>query len=188
MLLRAAFSRCLRTTVLVAVVRGLVLADARALTVFELLTEPELTPKKFASKFERFEYEFDPLVQPADVFLRREIGDCDDYAILANHILKQRGFQTRILHIRLVGRVAHAVCYVDEAKAFLDFNNRRYFRNVERSGRRLREIADEVASSFKGSWTSVSEFTYDYKEGKKHFARTVVKTEPPERDADAGAP
>jgi hypothetical protein len=38
---------------------------------------------------------------------------------------------------------------------------------VERCGRRLRDTADEVASSFKGNWTSVSEFTYDYKEGKK---------------------
>lgn len=184
--LPAAVARCLRTTLLVGVMLGLVLADARALTVFDLLTEPGLTPKKFAAKFERFEYEFDPFVQPAEVFLRREIGDCDDYAILADNILKQRGFQTRIIHIRLVGRVAHAVCYVDDAKAFLDFNNRRYFRNLERSGRRLREIADEVASSFKGNWTSVSEFTYDYKEGKKHFARTVVKTDPPEQDADAG--
>jgi hypothetical protein len=183
---RAAASRSLRTTLLVGVVAGLMLTDARALTVFDLLTEPELTPKKFASKFERFEYEFDALVQPPEVFLRREIGDCDDYAILADHILKQRGFQTRIIHIRLVGRVAHAVCYVDGAKAYLDYNNRRYFRNVERCGRRLREIADEVASSFKGNWTSVSEFTYDYKEGKKHFARTVVKTDPPESDADAG--
>jgi hypothetical protein len=186
--LRAAVTRCLRTTLLVGVMLGLVLADARALTMFDLLTEPELTPKKFAAKFERFEYEFDPLVQPAEVFLRREAGDCDDYAILADHILKQRGLQTRIIHIRLVGRVAHAVCYVDEAKAYLDYNNRRYFRNVERSGRRLREIADEVASSFKGNWTSVSEFTYDYKEGKKRFARTVVKTDPPAQDADAGVP
>lgn len=183
---RASLHRCLRTTALVAVVLGLVLADARALTVFELLTEPGLTPKKFAGKFERFEYEFDALVQPAEVFLRRETGDCDDYAIFADHVLRQRGFQTRIIHIRLVGRVAHAVCYVDESKAFLDFNNRRYFRNLERSGRRLREIAQEVASSFKGNWTSASEFTYDYKEGKKHFARTVVKTDPPESDADAG--
>ena len=47
----------------------------------------------------------------------------------------------------------------DAKKAYLDYNNRRYFRNVERCGRRLRDIAEEVASSFKGNWTSVSEFT-----------------------------
>jgi hypothetical protein len=120
MALRTVFFRSLRTTILVGVMAGLVLADARALTVCDLLTEPELTPKKFAAKFERFEYDFDPLVQPPEIFLRREIGECDDYAVLADPILKQRGFQTRIIHIRLVGRVAHAVCYVDEAKAYLD--------------------------------------------------------------------
>jgi DNA transposition AAA+ family ATPase len=84
-----------------------------------------------------------------------------------------------------VGRVAHAVCYVDDNKAYLDFNNRKYFLNLERCGRSLREIATEVAESFKSNWTSVSEFTYDYKEGRKRYTRTVGKTDPAAQDADA---
>jgi len=185
MLVRHPCLRFLRSLGLAGVVLGLLLGEGRALTLFDLLTENNLTPKRFAAKFENFDYEFAPEVQLPDPFLQRETGDCDDYAILADYVLKQRGYRTRIIHIRLVGRVAHAVCYVDEAKAFLDFNNRKYFLNLERCGRSLREIATEVAESFKGNWTSVSEFTYDYKEGRKRYTRTVVKTEPAAQDADA---
>ncbi len=177
--------RFLRSLGLAAAVLGLLLGEGRALTLFDLLTERDLTPKRFAARFETFEYEFAPEVQLPDTFLQREKGDCDDYAILADHVLKQRGLQTRIIHIRLVGRVAHAVCYVDDNKAYLDFNNRKYFLNLERCGRSLREIATEVAESFKGNWTSVSEFTYDYKEGRKRYTRTVGKTDPAAQDADA---
>lgn len=177
--------RFLRSLGLAAAVLGLLLGEARALTLFDLLTERDLTPKRFADRFETFEYEFAPEVQLPDTFLQREKGDCDDYAILADHVLKQRGLQTRIIHIRLVGRVAHAVCYVDDNKAYLDFNNRKYFLNLERCGRSLREIATEVAESFKSNWTSVSEFTYDYKEGRKRYTRTVGKTDPAAQDADA---
>ena len=46
---------------------------------------------------------------------------------------------------RFVGRVAHAVCYVTEDKAYLDYNNRKYALNVERCGATLREIAAQVA-------------------------------------------
>jgi len=176
-----------RRLVVAALLQGLVVADGRALTVFELMTDPKLTPRSFAGKFERFEYEFDPEIQPAEIFLRRERGDCDDYAVLADLVLKPKGYTTRIIHIRLVGRVAHAVCYVEESKAYLDYNNRRYFWNLERSGSSLRAIANKVADSFKGNWTSVSEFTYDYRERKKDFTRTVIKTDPPSQDADAGA-
>jgi hypothetical protein len=160
--------------------------DLRAITLGDLLTEPNLTPKRFAAKFEDFAYEFDPQVQKAEVFLRRQSGDCDDYAILADYVLRRRGMNTRIIHVRLVGRVAHAVCYVTEAKGMLDFNNRKYAANVERCGRTLRQIATEVAASFKANWTSVSEFTYDYTAGKKTFTRTVVKTDPAAQDPDAG--
>ena len=54
---------------------------ASALTLQELLAEKELTPKKFASRFADFEYEFAADVLPADVFLQRRKGDCDDYAV-----------------------------------------------------------------------------------------------------------
>ena len=87
-----------------------------------------------------------------------------------------------------LGRIAHDVCYVTEAKAYLDYNNRKYISNLQRSGRTIRQIATEVADSFEANWTSASEYTYDYKEEKKHFNRTVVKTDPPAQDPDVRPP
>ena len=155
-----------------------------ALTLADLVNDAKLTPKRFAARFERFEYEFHPEVQPPDVFLSSERGDCDDYAILADHVLKKKNYTTRLVRVSLVGRVAHDVCYVVQSKAYLDYNNRKYASPLEGSGRRLRAIAAEVADSFEANWTTVSEYTYDYAVDKKQFVATVVKTDPPARDPD----
>lgn len=155
-----------------------------ALTLQDLLGEKDLTPKKFARYFADFDYEFGADVLPADVFLARRKGDCDDYAVLADHVLRHHRQTPRLIHVRMVGRVAHAVCYVTEAKAYLDYNNRKFLFNVERSGASLREIATQVAASFNANWTSVSDFTYSYEEDRKHFGVTVVKTDSPSADPD----
>ncbi len=157
-----------------------------ALTVKELLDDPNLTPKRFANLFENFTYEFINYVQPPDEFLKTRVGDCDDYAVLADFVLKQKGFGTRLIHIRMVGRIAHAVCYVTENKAYLDYNNRRYSFNLERCGPTIREIATKVARSFEANWTSASEFTYDYQTEEKKAQFTVVKTDLPGKDPDRG--
>jgi hypothetical protein len=67
----------------------------------------------------------------------------------------------------------------------LDYNNRAYVKNLQRSGRRLREIADKVADSFDANWTSASVYTYNYDEDIKHMKLVVVKTDPPSEDPDA---
>ncbi len=159
----------------------------RALTLAELLADPKLTPKRFAALFESFHYEFGAEVQDADQFLRSKRGDCDDYAVLADYVLSRRGFGTRLVHVRLVGRVAHAVCYVNEERAYLDYNNRTYFVNLQKSGSTLREIAEKVSKAIEGNWTSASEFTYDYATNEKAVVRTVAKTSPPALDADVVA-
>jgi hypothetical protein len=86
----------------------------------------------------------------------------------------------------MVGRVAHAVCYIVEDRAYLDYNNRRYSFNLQRSGPSIREIASKVARSLESNWTSATEFTYDYKTEVKNALFTVVKTEPPGNDPDRG--
>lgn len=156
-----------------------------ALTLMDLLMDPKLTPKRFAAYFEDFSYEYGAEVLPAEVFLERRRGDCDDYAILADYVLKRKGFATRLIHIRMVGRVAHAVCYVNQSGAYLDFNNRKYMLNLKRCGRTIREIATKVSESFEANWTSASEFTFDYGEDRKQFGATVVKTDPPSMDPDS---
>lgn len=158
------------------------LAPLGAVTLAEMLNDPGLTPKRFAAYFEDFDYEFSPEVLSPKVFLEQRRGDCDDYAILADYVFGARNFDTRLVHVRMVGRIAHAVCYVTESRAYLDYNNRKYFINLQRCGATLREIATRVADSFEANWTSASEFTYDYKEDQKHFGPTVVKTDPPAQD------
>lgn len=171
---------------LAGLIAVLLLGRLDALTVADLLSDPKLTPRKFANYFEDFTYEFIEYVQDPNVFLGTRIGDCDDYAILADHVLKRKNFNTRLIHVRMVGRIAHAVCYVVENKAYLDYNNRRYTFNLERCGPSIREVAGKVARSFEGNWTSASEFTYDYKTEVKNALFTVVKTELPGNDPDRG--
>ncbi len=61
-----------------------------ATTLPSLLFDDRMTPKRFAAQFETFEYEFHAEVQPPDVFLSTRRGDCDDYAILADYVLKRK--------------------------------------------------------------------------------------------------
>ena len=155
-----------------------------AITLEDLLNDPKMSPKHFADYFEDFAYEYSAPVQSPEEFLTARRGDCDDYAVLADYILKRKNYQTRLIHIRMVGRVAHAICYVTQSHAYLDYNNRHYFITLQRCGASLREIATKVADSFEANWTSASEFTYEYQENKKHFGATVVKTDPPASDPD----
>ena len=97
---------------------------AMAVTHSELLGDTQMNPKRFAGHFANFRYEYYPSVQPVDAFLRSERGDCDDYAILADEVLRRRQFETLLVHVRLAGMTAHAVCYVTQNRAYLDYNNR----------------------------------------------------------------
>lgn len=157
---------------------------AQSLTLDALAGDPKMTPKRLAQAVSKFAYEFHTRVQSPEAFLERRAGDCDDFAVLAAVVLKQRQFHTRLVHVRMVGRVAHAVCYVQEARGYLDYNNRSYLLKLTGSKPQLREIADKVADSFKANWTSVSEFTYDMVSEEKAILCTVVKTERPELDPD----
>jgi hypothetical protein len=164
-------------------------APVHALTLADLLADSKMTPKRFAGYFEDFAFELHPFdVQDPEVFLATRRGDCIDYAVMADYVLRRDGYGTRLVRVEMVGKnMGHAVCYVNENAAYLDYNNRRYFLKLTRSGSRLREIASKVADSFEANWTFASEFTYTYKEGVKHAVMTVVKTDPPEIDPDSGS-
>jgi len=151
-------------------------ASLDAVTLGELTGTPKLSAKKFAGYFGDFAYEFESQIQPAAEFLAREKGDCDDYAVLADFVLKQHGLETRLIHVRLAGRVAHAVCYVSESKAYLDYNNRAVFFTLARSGPDLRDIASKVAQSLEANWTTASEFSYSYSTRRKTMIATISQT------------
>ena len=164
------------------------LTPASRFTVEELERAPEMTPKQFGNLFENFRYDFSPYVLPVDEFLDDRRGDCDDYAILADHVLSPKGYRTRLIRVVITGSdVAHVICYVTEKKAYLDYNNRKYFVNLERSGPSLRQIATKVADSFEKNWTSATEFTFSYATYRKTARFTVVKTDPPAQDPDRRA-
>jgi len=175
-----------RWAVLAVAAAGLTVFETHAVTLAQLEQNPRLTPRRFASYFADFAYELSLPVQPAEVFLAREKGDCDDYAVLADFVLKPKGYATRLIHVRLVGRIPHAVCYVAQSKAYLDYNNRDVFFTLARSGPTLREIATKVAASFDANWTSATEFTYSYASEAKSWGATVVKTDPPQDDPAPG--
>ncbi len=146
-----------------------------AVTLEDLLTAEKMTPRKFAAYFKDFEYKFHADIQPPEVFLETKNGDCDDYSILADMVLRKHGFTTRLISVRMPGLLTHVVCYVTEEKVYLDFNNRVYLSRTEKAGPELREIAQKVARSFEANWTSVSEFTYH--DGVKELVQTISKTD-----------
>ena len=151
-----------------------VVCSLEAVTLEDLRRDPELTPQKFAHYFRNFRYEYHDEIQPPEVFLSREAGDCDDYATLAADVLGAKGYHPRLIAVRMPG-VTHVVCYITEISRYLDFNSRAYLSRTERAKPDLRDIARHVAKSFDASWTSASEFTYA--NGLKYMVATVTQTE-----------
>jgi len=151
----------------------------------DLTAEPDLSPKRFASLFAEFDFESSPVIRPPEQFLGERRGDCDDYAVVADLVLAKRGYRTRCIQVKFAGdNVGHAVCYVAENKAYLDFNNRKFFLTLERSGQTIREVAERIAASFELEWTTAAEFVYNYETMRKKLTVVVVKTDPPDRDPD----
>jgi hypothetical protein len=143
----------------------------QALTLEQLKKDSDLTPEKFASHFSRFKYQFRAEVQEPEQFLTRRSGDCDDYAVLAAEVLGEKGYTARLIAVRLK-REVHVVCYIEETGSYLDYNLRRSRVKVARTDGSYRDIANRVARSFKCSWSSVSEFTYE--NGTKRLVQTVL--------------
>lgn len=144
--------------------------QSRALTLEELRAAP-ITPANFSSYFSNFRFFFRTDVQdPAD-FLASQSGDCDDFSTLAAAELAARGYTPRLLSVRMKKEV-HVICYVEEAKGYLDYNLRASGGLVP-CGADLSQIADSVAKSFRNAkWTSVSEFTYG--DGVKRLVQTTL--------------
>src|SRR5438067_937656 len=98
--------------------------SVEALTMRQLKDASNLTPEKFAHYFSDFEFKFHAEVQDHDVFLRTKSGDCDDFATVAAEVLAEKGFTPRMIAVRMKGET-HVICYVDEAKGYLDYNTRK---------------------------------------------------------------
>jgi len=135
------------------------LQPLHAVTLADLQRDPRLTPESLLHRFAGFEFKLFDEVQPRDVFLSTQTGDCDDFATLAADVLRQKGYTTRLIAI-FMSKQTHVVCYVKEAGAYLDYNNRRKASPLVPTSGTLPDIAAKVARSFRTPWTSVMEFTY----------------------------
>jgi len=148
---RAYLTRAALIVFLVAELGGVTLEDLRA--------DPDLNPKRLMSKFCRFKFELHGEVQAPEVFLATERGDCDDFATLAAMVLREKGYHTRLITVRMPG-LTHVVCYVGEVESYLDYNNRIYMRSLVKAKPDINDIAGKVAKAFDSDWTSASEFIY----------------------------
>jgi len=153
---------------------ALLLAERRRPTVAELRADPNLTPKKLMSHCARFKFELRAEVQPPEMFLASETGDCDDFAIAAATLLREKGYTPRLFSVRMPG-LTHVVCYINETRSYMDYNNRIYFRPLVKCAPTVNDIADRVADSFDSSWTSASEFVYT--NDVKILVNTVARAE-----------
>lgn len=106
------------------------------------------------------------------------------YTIVADQVLTEKGYDTRLIAVRLPGISGYIVCYVTEEGAYLDYNDETYVVKLRASGPTIREVATQVAASLTQNWTSASEFTVT--EGLKEIVATVVQTDPPELDPPLG--
>jgi hypothetical protein len=146
------------------------------LTLEDLRGKDTLTPAEFAHYFRDFRFVFRKEVQRPEVFLAAKAGDCDDFSTLAAAVLREKGYTPRLISVRMPG-VTHVVCYIEETKSYLDYNNRSKRDFFVSSGGSLHEIAGKVARSYGLNWTSASEFTYEHRE--KRLVKSVF--ERPER-------
>ena len=153
---------------------GLCLGAGRApaLSLEQLLQDPQLTPERLMRQVAGFEFRLGPVVQSPAEFLASRAGDCDDFARLAAEVLRRKGYTPRLVVVHME-RAVHVVCYVNEIKGFLDYNRRQEPNPVVASGDRLEDVAEKVAASLRARWRTASEFVYEA--GRPRCQRTAFR-------------
>lgn len=140
-----------------------------AMTWNDFRNDRTLTPENLIRKFANFKFKLFDAVQSRDTFLSTQIGDCDDFATLAADALREKGYTTKLVAV-FTAKQAHVVCYVKEAGAYLDYNNRKKPSPLVPTDGSLADIARKVARSFGAPWCSVLEYTF--KNGVKRAVAT----------------
>lgn len=146
----------------------MVARPVHAMTLNELRGDAKLTPESLARRFANFKFKLFDQVQPREVFLSTQTGDCDDFATLAADVLREKGYSTRLIAV-FMEKQAHVVCYVKETGAYLDYNNRGKAVPLVSTDGHLSDVADKVAKSFHAAWSGVMEYTF--KDGVKKVVR-----------------
>ena len=145
---------------------------AKALTLDELRSSPELTPERFSKYFADFTFALGRETRDPQTFLANRCGDCDDFATLAASVLREKGYTTRLVVVYMTN-AAHVVCYVAETKGYLDFNRRQSPNSLVSCEADLASIGTSVAESFHMNWRSASEFSVN--NGVRKFILTTFR-------------
>jgi hypothetical protein len=103
-----------------------------------------------------------------------------NYAVLADKVLKGKGYQTYLVVVRLPGETLHDVCYANQDQAYIDCSEATFVLALNHCGPTIREIADDYGGYVSMNWTSASTFTFT--NGIRHLMGTVVKTDDPASD------
>lgn len=120
-----------------------------------------------------------PFLSGADVnFYRVKVPY--SYPILADKVLKSKGYATRLVVIRQPADTIHDVCHVAQEQGYIECSDVDYVLTLQRCGSTIREIANTYSDSISMNWTTASEFIYT--NGMRQVTATVVKTDPPELD------
>ncbi len=144
-------------------------SSLHAMTLNDLRHDASLTPESLIRRFANFKFKLIDGVQPRSEFLGSQTGDCDDFATLAADVLHEKGYRTHLVSVFMEKQV-HVVCYVAEAGAYLDYNNRKKASPLVPTNGALADIAGKVAQSFRAAWRCASEYTY--KNGVQHTIAT----------------
>ena len=146
-----------------------------AITVDQLRNDPNLTPERFMGYFRDFEFKLGDSRQAPKDFLAARSGDCDDFACLADEVLREKRYTTKLVAVFMKGQT-HVVCYVDEIHGYLDYNLRKETSAIQLASGELEDIADKVSAYFRNPWRSASEFKYEADQPR--FGRVVFAGAP----------
>ncbi len=158
----------------------------------KLKARQDLTPESLLRCFANFSFELGERVQDPETFLERKRGDCDDFACLAASLLAERGYKTKLVTVMMQAQT-HVVCYVQEARGFLDFNHRADPRPVVPSDGSLEDIALKVSTYFRSKWWMASEIKYEgstpvFLDSAFPSGPALLRSEPGKVEAALGAP
>jgi hypothetical protein len=131
----------------------------RASGLEDLRRDTDLTPGRLIRFFADFSYELSERVQDGETFLQRKRGDCDDFAKLADKLLTERGYKTKLVVV-MMEKQTHVVCFVQAACGYLDFNRRAEADPIVLSNGTLEDIANKVSANFRSKWWMVSEVKF----------------------------
>ena len=138
----------------------------------QLRAEPNLTPERLIRYFHDFQFKLGAQVQKPESFLAGRAGDCEDFAVLAAELLRERKYTTRLIAV-FMEHQTHVICAIDEIHGYLDYNRRQELSPVQGTDGSLEDIANKVADYFRAPWRCVSEFTYD--QGDRRFGRIAFR-------------